>query len=189
MATSLPFIILKGKPKALQIDKIDLANNGTYAVKFKNSPKTFHYRQSDVFILNNPVWHDIQHVKVFVDGREKYSVADVRSFSQGNLIHWRITYSDGFIQDFMHGTVQVSISCLEDKIANNSFEFLKRIAQVNELGKDDENEAILPSLYASIDFIDDKLAIAPYLDPIMLRGSIHLVLFSHLAAMPVKKRL
>ena len=165
MATSLPFIVLKGKPKALQIDKIDLASNGTYAVKFKNSPKTFHYRQSDVLILNNPVWHDIQHVKVFVDGREKYSVADVRSFSQGNLTHWRITYSDGFIQDFMHGTVQVSISCLEDKIASNSFEFLKRIAQVNELGKDDENEAILPSLFASIDFIDDKLAIAPYLDP------------------------
>lgn len=165
MAASIPFIILKGKPKALQIDKIDLASNGTYAVKFKNSLKTFHYRQSDVYILNNPVWHDNQHVKVFVDGREKYNVADVRSFSQGNLTHWRITYSDGFIQDFMHGTVQVSISCLEDNIASNSFEFLKRIAQANELGKDDENEAILPSLYASIDFIDDKLAIAPYLDP------------------------
>lgn len=145
MAAPLPFIILKGKPKALQIDKIDLASNGTYAVKFKNSLKTFHYRQSDVYILSNPVWHDNQHVKVFVDGREKYNVADVRSFSQGNLTHWRITYSDGFIQDFMHGTVQVSISCLEDKIASNSFEFLKRIAQVNELGKDDENEAILSS--------------------------------------------
>lgn len=165
MATSSTFIILKGKPKSLQIDKIDLEDKGTYAVKFKNSPKTFHYRHSDVVILDNIVWHDPQHVKVYIGGREKHNVADVRSFSQGNLTHWRITYSDGYVQDFMHGTVQVVISCLGDTIAKNSFEYLKRIALVNELGKDEENEGILPSLYASIDFIDHKLAIAPYLNP------------------------
>lgn len=165
MASSRAFIILKGKPKALQIDKIDLASNGTYAVRFKNSPKTFHYRQSDVSILENAVWHDPQHVKVYVGGREKYGVTDVRSYSQGNLTHWRITYSDGYVQDYVHGTVDVSISCLSDKIAKNSFEYLKRIAQTNELGKDEENEGILPSLYASIDFMDQNLAVAPYLDP------------------------
>lgn len=165
MAASRAFIILKGKPKALQIDKIDLASNGTYAVRFKNSPKTFHYRQSDVSILENTVWHDPQHVKVYVGGREKYGVTDVRSYSQGNLTHWRITYSDGYVQDYVHGTVDVSISCLSDKIAKNSFEYLKRIAQTNELGKDEENEGILPSLYASIDFMDQNLAVAPYLDP------------------------
>ena len=119
MAPSRAFIILKGKPKALQIDKIDLASNGTYAVKFKNSPKTFHYRQSDVAILENAVWHDPQHVKVYVGGREKYGVADVRSYSQGNLTHWRITYNDGYMQDFVHGTVDVSISCLSDVVAKN----------------------------------------------------------------------
>ena len=165
MAPSRAFIILKGKPKALQIDKIDLASNGTYAVKFKNSPKTFHYRQSDVAILENAVWHDPQHVKVYVGGREKYGVADVRSYSQGNLTHWRITYNDGYMQDFVHGTVDVSISCLSDVVAKNSFEYLKRIAQTNELGKDNENDGILPSLYASIDFMDHNLAVAPYLDP------------------------
>ena len=165
MATPRSFIILKGKPKALQIDKIDLASNGTYAVKFKNSPKTFHYRRSDVAILEDAVWHDPQHVKVYVGGREKYGVTDVRSYSQGNLTHWRITYNDGYVQDFVHGTVDVAISCLSDAIAKNSFEYLKRIAQTNELGKDEENEGILPSLYSSIDFIDQNLAVAPYLDP------------------------
>ncbi len=165
MASPRSFIILKGKPKALQIDKIDLASNGTYAVKFKNSPKTFHYRRSDVVILEDAVWHDPQHVKVYVGGREKYGVTDVRSYSHGNLTHWRISYNDGYVQDFVHGTVDVSISCLSDVIAKNSFEYLKRIAQTNELGKDEESEGILPSLYASIDFIDQNLAVAPYLDP------------------------
>lgn len=165
MAAARSFIILKGKPKALQINKIDLASNGTYAVKFKNSPKTFHYRRSDVAILENAVWHDPQHVKVYVGGREKYGITDVHSYSQGNHTHWRITYSDGFVQDYLHGMVDVAVSCLSDKTAKNSFEYLKRIAQTNKLGKDEENGGILPSLYASIDFIDQNLAVAPYLDP------------------------
>ena len=165
MATSQSFIILKGKPKASQIDKIDLASNGTYAVKFKNGSKTFHYRRSDVVILDNAVWHDPLNVRVYVGGCEKSGVTDVRSYSQGNQTHWRITYSDRFVQDYVHGTINVAISCLSDKIAKNSFEYLKRIAQTNELGKDEDNEGILPSLYASIDFIDQHLAVAPYLDP------------------------
>ena len=165
MAKYRSFIIIKGKPKSFQIDRIDLADNGTYAVKFKNSPKIFHYRSSDVVILEDAIWHDPQHVKVFIAGREKYGVADIRSYNQGNLTHWRITYSDGFVQDYVHGTIDVTISCLSDEIAKNSFEYLKRIAQINELGKDEDNEGILSSLYANIDFIDQNLAIAPYLDP------------------------
>ena len=49
-------------------------------------------------------------------------------------------------------------------VARNAFEYLKRIAQINELGKDEENEGILPSLYQNIDFIDETLTAAPYLD-------------------------
>lgn len=165
MATPRSFIIIKGKPKALQIDKIDLASNGTYAVKFKNSPKTFHYRRSDVAILEDAVWYDPKHVKVYISGREKYGVTDIRSYSHCNSTHWRITYSDGYVQDFVQGTIDVIISCLSDEIALNSFEYLKRIAQTNELGKDEENEGILPSLYSSISFLDQNLAVAPYLDP------------------------
>lgn len=165
MTESRSFIILKGKPKALQIDKIDLASNGTYAVKFKNSSKIFHYRRSDVTILEDAVWHDPQHVKVYVGGHEKYGVTDIRSYRQGIWTHWRITYSDGYVEDFVHGTVDVVISCLSDKIAKNSFEYLKHIAQINGLGKDEENEGILSSLYSRIDFLDQDLAITPYLDP------------------------
>lgn len=165
MATPRSFIIIKGKPKALQIDKINLASNGTYAVKFKNSPKTFHYRRSDVTILEDAVWYDPKHVKVYISGREKYGVTDIRSYSHGNSTNWRITSSDGYEQDFVQGTIDVVISCLSDEIAQNSFEYLKRIAQTNELGKDEENEGILPSLYASFSFLDQNLAVAPYLDP------------------------
>ena len=158
------FIIVKGQPKAFLIEKIDLVERGVYAIKYKNSPKTYHYRYSDVVCLQNAVWHDHLHLKVYVRGREQHNVSDVHSFSQGSQTHWRITYENGYAQDFLDGTIKVVKSCLGDEVARNAFEYLKRIAQINELGKDDENGGILPSLYQDIDFIDETLTVAPYLD-------------------------
>ena len=164
MPTLRSFIIVKGQPKALLIEKIELAEHGVYAIKYKNSPNTYHYRNNDVVWLQDAVWHDHLHLKVYVGGKEQHNVSDVRSFSQGNQAHWRITYENGYVQDYLDGTIKVVKSCLEDKEARNAFEYLKRIAQINELGKDEENGGILPSLYQNIDFIDETLTVAPYLD-------------------------
>lgn len=164
MFTSHAFIIVKGQPKALLIEKIELIENGTYAIKYKKSPKTYHYRYDDVVWLRDAVWHDHLYLKVYIGNKEQYNVSDVRSFAQGNLIHWRITFDKGYVQDYLDGTISVVKSCLRDDVARNSFEYLKRIVQINELGKDEEHGGILPSLYQNIDFIDESLAIAPYLD-------------------------
>ena len=159
------FVIIKGQPKALQIERFQMGNNGVYDVKFKSSPRTYHYRYSDVVWLKDAVWHDHLHCKVYIGGREQHNVEDIRSFQHGEQTHWRITFSNGYVQDYLHGNIQVVESCLADDIANNAFEFLKRIAQVNELGKDEEHGGILPALYEKIDFIDKELAAAPYLNP------------------------
>lgn len=159
------FIIIKGQPKALKIERFQMGNNGVYDVKFKSSPRTYHYRHSDVVCLKDAVWHDHMHCKVYIDGREQHNVEDIRSFQQGELTHWRITFNTGYIQDYLYGGIQVVESCLADDIANNAFEFLKRIAQVNELGKDEEHGGILPALYEKIDFVDKELTAAPYLNP------------------------
>ena len=164
MSTPRSFIIVKGQPKALLIEKMDLGEHGVYAIKYKNSSNTYHYRYGDVIVLQDSVWHDHLYLKVFIGNREQHNVSDVRSFNQGSLTHWRITYENGYVQDYMDGTIKVAKSCLGDDVARNAFEYLKRIAQINELGKDDENGGILPSLYENIDFIDEDLIAAPYLD-------------------------
>ena len=159
------FIIIKGLPKALQIEQFRMGGNGVYDMKFKSSPRTYHYRYSDVVWLKDAVWHDHLHCKVYIGGREQHNVEDIRSFQHGEQTHWRITFSNGYVQDYLHGSIQVVESCLADDIANNAFEFLKRIAQVNELGMDEEHGGILPALYEKIDFIDKELAAATYLNP------------------------
>ena len=159
------FIIIKGQTKALQIERFQMGDNGVYDVKFKSSPRTYHYRYSDVVWLKDAVWHDHLHCKVYIGGREQHNVEDIRSFQHGKQTHWRITFNNGYVQDYLHGSIQVVESCLADDIANNAFEFLKRIAQVNELGMDEEHGGILPALYEKIDFIDKELSAAPYLNP------------------------
>lgn len=166
MATPRTFIIIKGEAKALQIEKFSLGDNNVYNVKFKTSPTTFHYRFNDVVWLKDAVWHDNLQCKVYVDGKEQKNVADIRSFQQNDLIHWRITYNSGFVKDYMHGTIHVAESCLANAIAKKSFEYLKRVALINELGKDEDHGGILSAQYEKVDFIDKASAIAPYLDPL-----------------------
>lgn len=173
MLTPRSFIIIKGQPKALQIDSIMMVDNGVYEVKFKSSPRTYHYRYGDVVWLKDAVWHDHLHCKVNIGGREQHNVEDIRSFQHGSQIHWRITFNNGFVQDYLHGSIMVVESCLADDVAKNTFEYLKRIALVNELGKDEDHGGILPALYEKIDFIDNSLAAAPYLDANKYRIKTH----------------
>ncbi|MDR4932027.1 hypothetical protein [Segatella bryantii] len=54
------FIIIKGQPKALQIEQFQMGDNGVYEVKFKPSPRTYHY--SDVVWLKDAVWQTTSQI-------------------------------------------------------------------------------------------------------------------------------
>ncbi len=158
------FILIKRQPKALQIERISLGENGVYAVQFKNSTSWFHYRWNDVVILKNPVWHDPKNCHVYIGGKLQYNVTDILSFQEGPYNHWRISFTKGFVKDYITGTVRVEESCLRDKVAKNAFEYLRQIAAVNTLGKDVDQSGILSTMYDKIGFIDDNTAAAPYLN-------------------------
>lgn len=165
MSNKHTFIIIKGQPKSLQIESIDLEEHGLYAIKFKNNSKIFHYRYNDVIYLKDSFWHDHLNCKVFIGGCEQQNVTDIRSFKQNEYTHWRITFTNGYIQDYLHGNIHVIESCLSDNVAKNAFNYLKRIAKENGLGKDEEHGGILSSLYDKVSFIDSNMAVAPYLYP------------------------
>lgn len=165
MSTPYSFIIINGKPKALQIDYIAFGKNGTYDVRFKNTPTFYHYRVYDVVWLKESVWHDHEQCHVFVDGKRQMGLADIRSFHEGPRTHWRITYQNGYVRDFVDGTIVVNESCLADETARDVFQYLSRLARTNKLGKDESHGGILPSIYERTTFVDSSLAVAPYLNP------------------------
>ena len=115
-------------------------------------------------ILRNPVWHDPKHNRVYIDEKEQYNVVDILSFREGFRNHWRITYNNGYIKDYLSGTIQLKESCLGDDVAKNAFDYLHQIAAINELGKDEEQGGLLSKVYENIQFVDTAMAVAPYLD-------------------------
>lgn len=127
MSTSRAFIIIKGKAKGLTIDKWDLTSNGVYNIKFKSSETVFHYRHSDVTILKDSIWHDPVHCNVYIDGHLRNDIIDILSFSDGNRIHWRLSFRNGYVWDYIHGSIVVSESCLKDPNAASAFGLYKEL--------------------------------------------------------------
>lgn len=163
---SLPthFILIKGEPKSLQIEKIFQENNGSYCVAFKSTSNFYHYRQSDVVWLKDGVWYDPQHCLVFIGGRLQVNINNIYSYSYGLRTFWRIEYIGGYVKDSVDGSVSVEVSCLTNEAAKNVMNYLKRVAQSNELGRDEAHNGILASQYEFLDFVNSSSALAPYLN-------------------------
>lgn len=164
MAVPHTFILIKGQPKALQIETYRLEDSGTYAVKFKSSDKLYHYKSNDVVCLKDSIGHDHLQNKVSIGRQEQKNVDQIYSYAQGAKTHWRIVYSNGYVQDYLDGSIYVVESCLTDDVAKSSFEYLKQVAKINELGKDEKKSRLLFSYYEKVEFIDKTSAVAPYLN-------------------------
>lgn len=163
MPVPYEFILIKGEPKALQIDSIR-RENGVYAVQYASSPREYHYKQSDVVWLRTYLWYDPLLHKVWVNGQVQHNVSNIMSFEQSEGIkHWRITYANGSMQDYLHGTVRISETCLAHKAAQNVWYYLKDVAHTNELGRNARSEGLLYAAYGEVDFIDPSWAVAPYI--------------------------
>ena len=165
MRTPRTFIIIKGQPKALQIDTFRLLDNRVFQVKFKSSEQIYHYACRDVIWLQKSVWHNPAQCKVYVNQHEIEHLSDIWSFDDGEKRHWRVQCNDGTTQDFLDGMLTVKESCLSDETAKNAFEYLQQIAARNEIGKEDNKDSMLASLYGEMDFVNQEAALATYLNP------------------------
>ena len=77
------FIIIKGQPKALQIEQFRMGDNGVYDVKFKSSPRTYHYRYSDVVWLKDApcmVYHYFVCQQLAVGRKEVFFEFEAESY-------------------------------------------------------------------------------------------------------------
>ena len=172
MDISRDFIVIDHKYKH-NIESIRLSEKGIYEVKYIGTSTIFPYKQPSVIWLKwkDAIWHDPEYIKLFWNGKEKTNIIEAYSFVHGEEQYWRIKYStkEGDIKEwnYLPGDVKIVESCLSDDKAKDAFEYLKRIARANNLGKEEngEEKGILEKQYAKIDFIDKLMAIAPYLEP------------------------
>ncbi|MDE6152041.1 MAG: DNA2/NAM7 family helicase, partial [Prevotella sp.] len=158
-------IILNGELKTLQIASISKLGASAFRVCFKNSPKSYTYSADKVIWLTKPQWLIPKLHKVFRGGRLQTDVAEIWQFEDGQNIYWRVKYHSGFEGEYADGQLNVVKTCLDDETSKNTFAYLKQVAAINPLRKENDKEGILSQVYNKVDFIDDKTAAACYINP------------------------
>lgn len=166
MDLSKHFILLNGEPKTLQIDAIQRNGDKGYSVRFKNNGRTYNYGRDKVVWLSNPEWKDPLQCKVLVDGALKNGIREIWRFDNHGHTYWRVVYHNGFVQDDVAGRVAVVQSCLQEAVSKDVFAYMKQVATINSLGKNEKSTmGTLSKIYDKVDFIADDLAAACYLNP------------------------
>lgn len=166
MDLSKHFILLNGKPKTLQIDTIQWNGSNGYSVRFKNNVRTYNYGCDKVVWLGNPEWKDPTQCKVFVDGISQSGIREIWRFDNIGYACWRVIYNNGFVQDDASGKIVVTQSCLQETASMDVFAYMKNVATINPLGKDEKNPVgTLSKIYDKVGFIANDLAAACYLNP------------------------
>ena len=54
---------------------------------------------------------------------------------------------------------------MDEETLMNTYAYLKQVAAINPLRKEEDKEGILSQIYEKVDFIDDKTAAACYINP------------------------
>ncbi len=135
-------------------------------VKFSETGKSYPYSHRDVVVLNDYKSFNPDDCQVYVKNSLQRNISKINGYPQGDDINWRITYEDGIVIDFLSRDVDVRFNCLTNESAKEVLDYIKAVAKVNDLGKTEELQGgILASMYSEISFIDDKTAIAPYINP------------------------
>lgn len=159
------FIVIDGKPKTQQIDFIHKKDSYGYSIRFKDTPKVYNYSYHKVKWLSNPSWVDPTHSKVFVKGKHENQVKEIWKFESADQDYWRIICNSGFIIEDIDQNVTITTSCLDEKEAKDTFTYLKNVASINPLGKDENSDGILKDMYDKCDFIGNDTAASYYLNP------------------------
>ena len=152
MDLSHHFILLNGEPKTLQIDSIIRNGLNGYRVRFKNNRKSYNYGKDKVVWLSNPEWLDLTHCQVVIGGSRQEDVREIWKFAYGVKCYWRIVHSNGYVQEGDDTRMKVVTSCLGEQTGKDTFAYLKSVALINPLGRDQDSEGILANIYAKVNF-------------------------------------
>lgn len=142
--------------------------------RFLRSFKWYHYNSDQIYILTRPKKYDLEHVVVRVKGVTMGNLSALYSYRKQAF--WVVVYPGPSYSVHQGGEVEVSRSCLEDKASRDVLTYLREVAASNPMGQSfmgyegEEPQSTTPqnillNSYSEIQFLDDALAVAPYLNP------------------------
>lgn len=156
-------IIIKGQIKTPEIESCQ-NHNGNYKVVFRNVPSAYTYKEENVLWLTDPDKPDPNNYQIISKGRTLSNIKALSIFKTGSHNYWHIRFLNGKEYDYREKDLEIIESCLGESRSKSIFEYLKKVADANEL-KADDGTKLLAKQYEKIHFIANNRAIAVYLNP------------------------
>lgn len=132
-------------------------------ITFKNG-QTYSYNFDNVVWLREPQVLNPSLYQISRGDNELFDIAGIYVFNDTYHQYWYICFENGSERDYERNTIQVVKSCLDDSISKDTFEYLKRTADLVSL-KSDDGTKLLSMQYTSLCFVGEDRTVANYLNP------------------------
>lgn len=159
----IPMIILKGEPKTSSVKHIQPAQNGLYRVTFANN-RTYNYRGDQVEVISKYKDYNVNDCRIYREGILLHNVVLLRRFYGNNGCYYRVIYGDSSYGEYYGASIAIASNCLKEKIVGHVFSYLKSVASINDLRPSEADDSILLNYYNKLGFIEDRSALACFLD-------------------------
>ncbi|MEG0654914.1 MAG: AAA domain-containing protein [Hydrogenoanaerobacterium sp.] len=134
-----------------------------YDIIFR-SGKKYEYNYSSIEWVRNPDNVDPTLVHISHKERELFNIQSIVAFHARNGDYWHIHFKDGSGRTYEKQSLKIDVSCLGEQQSNNCFDYLCKLASINEL-KSDDGTILLAKQYEKLPFVSQKSAMAAYLSP------------------------
>lgn len=161
MDTRYWMVIIKKEIKTSEIESC-VYNSDTrkWNVKFVNNGKMYSYAYKNVEMLTEPEVLKANMYRISRGEQKFFNIRAIYVFRSTDDSYWHICFDDGSERDYRRGELEIIESCLAQSPSSNVFEYIKKIADLNEIG-----ENLLAERFNKISFVGSDVALAKYLEP------------------------
>lgn len=144
-----------------QVSFISENKNGLWAVRFSTSPRVFNYNKARLLYLTNPETIDFSEKGLYIKNKRINNVAEVLRFSEARYTFYRVTYANGYYENFEGNEVYITRTPI-NKNGGSTWDYLRKMAAETGLMTEDEDN-ILSKQYDLVDTMRDNVPLAQYL--------------------------
>lgn len=144
-----------------QVSSISENKNGFWAVRFSSSTRVFNYNKARLLYFTDPETMDFSEKGLYIKNKHISNVAEVLRFSDTRHTFYRVTYPNGYYENFEGNDVYITRTPI-DKNGGSTWEYLRKLAAETGLMTEDEDN-ILSKQYELVDTMRDNVPLAQYL--------------------------
>lgn len=144
-----------------QVSSISENKNGLWAVRFSSSTRVFNYNKARLLYFTDPETIDFSEKGLYIKNKHINNVAEVLRFSDTRHTFYRVTYPNGYYENFEGNDVYITRTPI-DKNGGSTWEYLRKLAAETGLMTEDEDN-ILSKQYELVDTMRDNVPLAQYL--------------------------